>query len=263
MRTKTLALSAVLGMLGTASLVAQQNVYSLNAVGYINVTLPVGYSVITCPLICGVSAGVSPGTFVTNDLNVLFPASNSLYNGASVLTWNQGGVGFVTSDNYAAGSWANGGNDISLPPGTAVFFGNGTGATLHATFVGTVPQGSLTNTLVPGYNLVGSMVPTSGDMTLNTIMNGGNANGFGPNGPGPGDNLLFWIDGAGGYGGNDGNPGFNAGSWSSGAGPDGTGSAGTPYFGPGGNPFDGVTTGFFYDNNNSTFNWVESFTINP
>jgi hypothetical protein len=51
MRTKTLALSAVLGMLGSASLVAQNNVYSINAVGYINVTMPPGYSIVTCPLI--------------------------------------------------------------------------------------------------------------------------------------------------------------------------------------------------------------------
>jgi len=32
MRTKTLALSAVLGMLGSASVMAQNNVYSINAV---------------------------------------------------------------------------------------------------------------------------------------------------------------------------------------------------------------------------------------
>ena len=243
-------------MLGSASVMAQNNVYSINAVGYINVTLPPGYSVITCPLVCGVSAGGGPltGQMVTNDLNVLFPQGSSMYNNATVLTWNNGGVGFQTSDNAALGSWAGGGNDIGLPPGSAVFFNNATGSSMTATFVGTVPQGSLTNTLQAGYNLVGSMVPTSGDMTLNTIMNGGNVNGFGPNGPSAGDSLLFWNNAGNGYGGPNGSPSFNLGSWAGGAGPDGTGSLGTPYF-------TGVTTGFFYDNANTQFNWVETFTI--
>ena len=62
MRTKTLALSALLGALGTAGALAQ-NVYSLNAVGYINVTLAPGYNIVTCPLI------VSPTNTVAN----LFP----------------------------------------------------------------------------------------------------------------------------------------------------------------------------------------------
>jgi hypothetical protein len=256
MRTKTLALSAVLGMLGSASVMAQNNVYSINAVGYINVTLPPGYSFVTCPLICGVSAGggALTGQMVTNDLNVLFPQGNSMYNGATVFTWNNGGAGFNGTDAAALGSWSGGGNDIGLPPGAAVFFENSTSSPMTATFVGTVPQGSLTNTIVAGYNLVGSMVPTSGDMTLNTIMNGGNANGFGPTGPGNNDTIFFWNNATSGFGGPDGTPSFALGSWSGGAGPDGTGSLGTPYF-------TGVTTGFFYENNNSAFNWVETFTI--
>ena len=40
MRTKTMLLSALLGGLGSVSLMAQStNVYSLNAVGYINITV--------------------------------------------------------------------------------------------------------------------------------------------------------------------------------------------------------------------------------
>jgi hypothetical protein len=80
MRTKTLALSTILSALGAASVVAQNNVYSLNAVGYINVSCPPGYSILTCPLIVGVDNSVSPG--ITNDLNVLFPGSN--VNGCTV-----------------------------------------------------------------------------------------------------------------------------------------------------------------------------------
>ncbi len=55
MRTKTLALSAILGALGTAAALAQStNVYSINSVGYINTTFPASsYTILTCPLICG------------------------------------------------------------------------------------------------------------------------------------------------------------------------------------------------------------------
>jgi len=44
MRTKTLLLSGVVAALTSASLMAQ--VYSLNAVGYINVTIPPGFSIV-------------------------------------------------------------------------------------------------------------------------------------------------------------------------------------------------------------------------
>ena len=39
--------------LGTASLVAQTNVYSINAVGYINLTLQPGFNIIACQLQTG------------------------------------------------------------------------------------------------------------------------------------------------------------------------------------------------------------------
>jgi hypothetical protein len=40
---------------------------------------------------------------------------------------------------------------------------------MYATFVGTVPSGSVTNALIPGYNLVGSIVPMAGDLVTNSI----------------------------------------------------------------------------------------------
>ena len=50
MRTKTMLLSALLGTLGSVSLMAQStNVYSLNAVGYINVTVQPGFNIVSCP----------------------------------------------------------------------------------------------------------------------------------------------------------------------------------------------------------------------
>jgi hypothetical protein len=171
MRTKTLALSTLLGALGTASsLVAQTNVYSVNAVGYINVSLPPGYSVFTCPLIC------SPN----NQLNTLFPPPASLppntpaplYN-LDMTVFSGGHFGIGDSISYSGG-WNNGGT-ITVNPGQAVWANNPNhigGASMNVTIVGTVPQNgqyNMTNTLIPGYNLVGSIVPVTGTFASSII----------------------------------------------------------------------------------------------
>jgi hypothetical protein len=151
---------------------------------------------------------------------------------------------------YAYGGWANGGADVTLNPGQAVFFLNPNspgGANMTATFVGTVPQGSLTNTLTPGYNLVGSMVPIAGDLATNSVLNLNVT-------PGYFDYVLFFTPGGtfesqlptegGMY-----NPGWSG----------GTGATGGPVT-------TNVSEGFYYYNAQGTGNneqWVENFTINP
>jgi hypothetical protein len=167
MRTKTLALSTLLGALGSASsLVAQVNVYSINAVGYINATFPPGYSIFTCPLVC------SPD----NTLASIFPVNTGgfvqgsghaspLYN-VGVTPFSGGHFGAGDGVSYSGG-WNNGGT-ITVNPGQAIFFFNPNplgGANMAETIVGTVPQNgayNMTNTLTPGYNLVGSIVPVTG-----------------------------------------------------------------------------------------------------
>jgi len=240
MRTKTLALSAVLGALGTASMVAQTNVYSLNAVGYINVTMPPGYSIVTCPLIC------SPD----NSLNTLFPNGNGTstppsgipYAGATVLSFSGGAFTGTDSGNgvYAYGGWANGGT-LAVNPGSAIFFQNPDSTNMTATFVGQVPTGTLTNTLVAGYNLVGSMVPVSGDLSTNSIANLNVTPGFF-------DYILFFDT--------------VAQQFASSVPTEGG------MYSPGWAPHPvttSVTEGFFYYNAQGTGheNWVETFSINP
>jgi hypothetical protein len=315
MRTKTLALSAVLSALGTASLVAQTNVYSLNAVGYINVTMPPGFSIVTCPLIVGTDteyASTYGGTPVTNDLNVVLnnDAPSSPYAHATVYSFNNG-HSFGNSDTgqpaNLGGGWGGGtltsgpsgatpsasqsdiGQGVQLLPGQAVFFHNPNalsgGASMSATFVGTVPQGSLTNVIVPGYNLIGSIVPVSGDLVLNSISGGflGNTvNSAGPGagyqaggnlGPANGDTILFFDPVASGssqlgYSGPGDTIGWAFGSWSGGSG----GGSGNP-------DSSAVSQGFFYHNVGAdkapaqTINgfsapagtevWVENFSVNP
>jgi hypothetical protein len=161
MRTKTLLLSALLGTLGSVSVHAQ-SVYSLNAVGYINVTFPPNtYTILTCPLVG------SPD----NTLNSILSNTNGQYIHAQVIPFANGAfgsteVGVKTAVN--ATGWSGGGV-TTLSPGQAAWFYNPNSTNMTATFVGTVVSGPATNVLIPGYNMVGSIVPASGDIVTNSI----------------------------------------------------------------------------------------------
>jgi hypothetical protein len=166
MRTKTLLLSTLLGAIGTVAVHAQ-SVYSLNAVGYINVTLYPGFNMITVPLM------TSPDNTVGTVLN---NASGSL-TGCHVYFWSpSSGYSEDTAKNVGSGftdttnvnGWSFNGTNVA-GPGVGFWFQNNFSSNLTLTFVGTVPSGPITNTLVPGFNLVGSAVPMSGDIASNTI----------------------------------------------------------------------------------------------
>src|ERR1700689_2846186 len=106
MRTKTLLLSALLGSLGSVSLMAQStNVYSLNAVGYINVTIPTGFSIISCPLVAAPD----------NTLNTLLNPSNGVFKGVKFYPWNTSAGSYGTSDSATAKAWAGGGLETLMP----------------------------------------------------------------------------------------------------------------------------------------------------
>ena len=55
MRTKTLLLTAFVGALGFTA--AQAQVYSVNAVGYVNKSIPAGFSIVANPLNNGENKG--------------------------------------------------------------------------------------------------------------------------------------------------------------------------------------------------------------
>jgi len=170
MRTKTMLLSALLGALGSVSVHAQ-NVYSLNTVGYINLTITPGFNMISCPLL-GTPNSV---TGLTNAIGDLFPNnSNQL---AQCVVWefsptNTGGYitdTASTKGNANTNGWKSGGV-ISLLPGTAVWFQNVFGSNLNFTLVGQVTTGqNMTNALTPGFNMVSSILPMSGDLVTNTL----------------------------------------------------------------------------------------------
>jgi hypothetical protein len=185
-----------------------------------------------------------------------------------------GYVGGDVAKSSGTAGWTQGGTN-TINPGAALWFLNpgniSTGSNMYATFVGTVPQNStptnaqlpygLTNTLYPGFNLVGSVVPASGDLITNSIsfisnsLAHGAASGdtifvFDPttNGPGTQGGYATGIGGT--YVVNR----KGVGSWNgSGALPDPT--------------TVNVTEAFWYLNNTnnlaSSNNWVENFSINP
>lgn len=148
MRTKTLVISALVGLAGSAAVMAQ-SVYSLNAVGYVNTVIPKGYSIIANPLNAS-----------TNTLSVLFPtapenATIYKYNGSNfeIASYADNGTGTLAWDN-----------DLTFQPGEAAWINTTTKFT--NTFVGEVPTGTaLTNAVPVGFSLKASIVPQAGLIT--------------------------------------------------------------------------------------------------
>jgi hypothetical protein len=152
-------LSALIGTIGAVSAMAQTNVYSLNAVGYINITAYPGFNMISCPLIA------SPD----NTLNTLLPATNGTYKKWQVWTFNPTANPQYVEDVGVAGGWLNGGTE-TISPGAAVWLYNPSNVNYTVTFVGTVPTGPSSVTLYPAsFNLVSSYEPASGDIVTNSL----------------------------------------------------------------------------------------------
>jgi hypothetical protein len=160
MRTKTMLLSALLGSLGTVAVMAQSNVYSLNVVGYVNITCNPGFNIVSCPL------QASPD----NTLNTLLPPAGSAYKKWQVWTYDPTLSTPYGEDVALASVWGGGGLE-TINPGQAVWLYNPGVSTSNITFVGTVPNGPITTTLHPNsFNLVSSAIPASGDVITNSLM---------------------------------------------------------------------------------------------
>jgi len=147
MRTKVLVGLAALAV-GLSTTMAQ-NVYSLNVVGYVNVTVKGGgYTLCANQLNNG-----------TNGINQVLTGAPD---GAVVLTFKNNNY---NSDTAVGGAWFD---SITTAPSTTTlqpgkgFFYNNPGATGTITMVGEVPQGpALAVPLPAGYALVGTYVPVA------------------------------------------------------------------------------------------------------
>src|SRR5207247_894460 len=147
MRTKTLLLTAALSAAGLLPSMAQ--VFSVNAVGYVNVTVPAahpdgtgGYIMLANPL------NGNPD----NNLNTVLPLGDAQlgclvyrFNGTTqryyeTMVWQGVADGWAAADP----------GDMLIAPGEGFFFKNITGAPISLTFVGEVPAGSPTHNQIPG-----------------------------------------------------------------------------------------------------------------
>ena len=140
MRTKTLLLTAALGLVGVAG-VSAQSVYSVNAVGYVNKTIVPNYNLICNPL---------NGT--NNNINTVIPSAPG---DTVAFKWNNGTQQFAGSDTFFDGvGWLDSGfatSTTTLNPGEGFFIQNVSGANFTLTFVGDVPQGALNSTILPNF----------------------------------------------------------------------------------------------------------------
>jgi hypothetical protein len=142
MRTKTLLLAAVLIAAGAASSLAQ--VYSVNAVGYINLNLPNGFAMIANQL------NASPN----NNLSTIMP---SLPAATTVFKFNDTTASFDSFISLGGGTWLP---DTALNPGEGAFIQLAAATTV--TLVGEVPQGTaLTVNMPAGLSIRSSIVPQS------------------------------------------------------------------------------------------------------
>ncbi|PYJ96868.1 MAG: hypothetical protein DME23_18460 [Verrucomicrobia bacterium] len=141
----------MLSAAGIATSLAQGTVYSVNAVGYINLTIPPGFSIIANQL--DNIVGSSPD----NRLSALIPTAAD---GTTVYKFTGSGYSISTYDVLQPG-WLPNGND-TLNPGEAAFIRNSTSGNITITFVGQVPQGHLVNSIPANFSMKSSMVPQAG-----------------------------------------------------------------------------------------------------
>jgi hypothetical protein len=159
MRTKTLLLTAALGIASAASSMAQA-VYSVNIVGYVNLTLRPGFNLVANQL------DATPN----NQLSSVFP---SVPDGSQVLKFR--------NNNYTVyqffsgfGGWIDESfqpANATVDPGEGFFFTNPNASDLTVTTVGQVRTGNnLTVTLDPNtFTLISSITPQ--DLTLDATSN--------------------------------------------------------------------------------------------
>lgn len=153
MRTKTLLLTAALSAAGVATSMAQ--VYSVNAVGYVNTVLNPGFNLVSNPLNAGEGK---------NTIQALFGDVGAQAPGMQVYKFVNGTYRIALYDDLAeppSFQPTSAANETVLP-GEGVFVRNPLTTPLTVTFVGEVMQGDLSNPLPAGLSIKSSMVPQAG-----------------------------------------------------------------------------------------------------
>lgn len=153
MRTKALVAAAALLAAGALSSMAQSNVYSLNVVGYYNVSLSPGFNLIANQLDLD-------GTAANNTVTTVF--GTQLPSGSTVYAFSGGAYAVPAATYSTKGGWGGGvaAANAALAPGKGVFVNVPSATTV--TVVGNVLQGALANSFAAGFNIRSSIVPQAG-----------------------------------------------------------------------------------------------------
>jgi len=144
-----------------AGLTAAAQVYSVNVVGYINLTLKPGFNMVANQLDAGAGK---------NFLDQLLPTG--LPDGTMCYKYN--GTKFLVATYIVVGAesmWDFGdatAADFSLAPGEGAFLRVPGTADATITFVGEVKQGTLTTQLPAGFWIASSQVPQAGVLATDT-----------------------------------------------------------------------------------------------
>jgi hypothetical protein len=219
-----------------ASSLADGNVYSLNVVGYVNVTLPTHkFTAVANPLDASMGGTISYGNNMTNLFSI---ATGNLFGGSSIAQFVSAANDYGTTITYnsATKKWAS---NFSMPPGKSALFFNAGASDTVITFTGQVEQGSYPVATLGShqFSLIGSPVPIGGQVTNSTtVLN------LAPSG---GDTIATFNGAA-----NDWNP---VTQWNS----------ATKKWSNTASATIGVAQGFLYFNASGTpNNWVSNFTVN-
>jgi hypothetical protein len=149
MRTKALLLAAAFAAVGIATSSAQ--VYSVNAVGYVNTTLVPGFNLVSNPL-----------NAADNTIGSLFKnMQGGVPGGTTVYKFKNGGF-LSTQYDDLENTYSGNATTETTVPGEGVFvFLTGT-ANKVLTFVGEVVQGQTSTPLPRGFSIKSSVVPQAG-----------------------------------------------------------------------------------------------------
>lgn len=174
MRTKVLLCAAALAASLASSMA--QNVYSLNIVGYYNVPVGLNQWVLIANQLNTTNNTLNALTAINfNPAGLPSGSPSENFDGSTLLKYNGGYIGYDydgydTQPSGVEGYWEQNGvqvplNGATLNPGEGCFFQSRVATTL--TFVGTVLEGSLTNTIPLNnvYAVRSSIVPQSGAVT--------------------------------------------------------------------------------------------------
>jgi hypothetical protein len=144
MRTKALFVAAALGAAGIVSSMAQ--VYSVNVVGYVNVNIPTGFSLVANPL-----------DAASNLIQDLMPEQ-------AVTVYKYTGTAYLSATFIpGANIWT--GDNFEVAPGEGFWVNNNSGAAFTVTFVGEITEGLKQNPIPQGFAIRSSIVPQAGTLS--------------------------------------------------------------------------------------------------